>query len=304
MNSLAQPSPRGDGDETTPLYEQKPPRAHRKRLNGVPIFLCIVVPCLLFNVVAAAIAFNIHYEHRWIMYLIVGSALLATLLVGGFAFRAGGKRKVSRESWMSALAIIMLVAFVLACVCGSILYNNYMLKYYEYHNLNHYADINPSHSRGQHVMDAGYIVFANGTFVDVPRSMGFKNVDLYCVAPIAFGNSPLVTYDFWAVGKDCCDGLEATFHCDATKDTTARSGLRLLSDADRAYYRLAVQQAEETYKIKAEYPLFFEWTSDAEDKLDGWKHDARRDYLVWSGCVCALVFFFVVSTAVCFSKQL
>ena len=76
------------------------------------------------------------------------------------------------------------------------------------------TDVYPSHLRGQQVMDAGIIMFANGSKLELQKSMGFKNQNIYCVAPIVMGgNTTMGTYDFWAVGKDCCSGSTADFHC-------------------------------------------------------------------------------------------
>lgn len=285
-------------DDSTPLVDQKPSGWFRRRMNFVPILICLFVPCALFAGVALTIGFDLHYDHRNVMYLIVVAALLGTLIVGAFAYKATTKAKGEREpNWLMFLFLTMLIAFILACICGGMLYSKYMLQYYEFQGLNSYIEVDPSQATGQGHQDAGYIIFVNGTFVEVPKSMGFKNVDVYCVAPIVIGSSTMATYDFWVVGKNCCDGVKADFHCDNYDDPDAKSGMRLMSDADRAYYRLAVQQAEVTFKIKAEHPLFFEWTHDVAEKIDGWKDDARRDYLVMTGCFFAFMFFLTLSTA-------
>ena len=117
------------------------------------------------------------------------------------------------------------------------------------------------------------------------RSMAFKNVDTYCVAPVSVLQGrlwllpqfsqilcrvsmpggvvlPLETYDFWAIGMDCCSVNAADFHCGTglgwilsvrpekaklaggeVGNFKAHSGLRLLDDRQRSFYRLAVEQA-------------------------------------------------------------
>ena len=71
----------------------------------------------------------------------------------------------------------------------------------------------PNRMLGQQLLDAGIVQFAPGSQLDVKKSMGFKNGELYCVAPIVFGTASPVSYDFWAVGKDCCSGSQADFSC-------------------------------------------------------------------------------------------
>lgn len=44
---------------------------------------------------------------------------------------------------------------------------------------------------------------------------------LYCVAPLQLGPLPLVTYDFWLIGKECCQ-VRCRMQVKAVKGTTAR----------------------------------------------------------------------------------
>merc|ERR1711957_939043 len=70
--------------------------------------------------------------------------------------------------------------------------------------LSGYHSVDPAVMRGQQLMDAGSVGFVKGAVLDVDKAMGFRNGIMYCVAPVASGNSPLAQYDFWLVGKDCC----------------------------------------------------------------------------------------------------
>merc|ERR1740127_237767 len=126
-----------------------------------------------------------------------------------------------------------------------------MKDYMSMRHLNTYTDINPTTMRGQQLMDAGSVTFTNTTRVDVTRSMGFRNYDTYCVAPITVPELNSSVYDFWAVGLNCCPGVQPSFNCPNARVRGSRGGLRLLRSADRPFYRLAVQQAEVAYNITA-----------------------------------------------------
>jgi hypothetical protein len=178
------------------------------------------------------------------------------------------------------------------------IFYSYMAQYYRFLELNTYVDIRVDRVSGQQCMDAGRIVFAEGTHVEVKKSMGFKNVKTYCVAPIVFGNTTLESYDYWAVGSGCCSGIQADFHCANYNDPTASSGLRLMDEDDKGFYRLAVQQAEAVHKITAGHPLFFEWVPDGvgivEELSDGALHLYRASiaaYLVFQGFLVVLTGF-------------
>merc|ERR1719352_1166452 len=70
------------------------------------------------------------------------------------------------------------------------------------------------------------------------------------------------TYDFWAVGTDCCSEVAADFRCGEYSNGRARAGLRLMDSATLPYYRLAVNQATAQFGVHATTPLFFTWTQD------------------------------------------
>merc|ERR1719163_1125634 len=134
-------------------------------------------------------------------------------------------------------------------------------------------------------MDAAQISFDRGTTLDLRKSMGFTNHETYCVAPITIADNhgvmaELSNYDFWAVGRNCCSGESNGFHCGASNNPNARGGLRLLDEDDRAFYRLAVQQAEGRYHIQAVHPLFFHWVEDPVTEMDSWKREAHGIFYI------------------------
>eukprot|EP00438_Fugacium_kawagutii_P009189 Skav234281 [mRNA] locus=scaffold2271:7000:9362:+ [translate_table: standard] len=88
------------------------------------------------------------------------------------------------------------------------------------------------------------------------RSMAFKNVDTYCVAPITVTKGEY-------------------------NNPNAHSGLRLLSDDQRGFYRLAVEQAE--------HPLFFYWTEDATAAMNTFRDNGYKCHRAGHGYVTGLV---------------
>lgn len=281
-------------------------RSQRRRLNIRPVFLAALVPWALFSVVYAVLSFEIHYQEPGLCMAVIMAAFLLVMLSGLFACSASGRWFVNAEhepTWLIFIFLSMVLAFVSAYSVGSMNFKTNMQPYYNMRNLNNYSDVSPVRMRGQQLMDAGIIEFAPGTKLDISKSMGFKNSKVYCVAPIVKGDDPLATYDFWAIGTDCCSGFQADFHCPHFNNPHANGGLRLMADGDRAFYRLAVQQAEATYNIKAIHPLFFEWSVDPMDMVEGWKHAGRSDYLVWMLSYFVFQAFLVAVAALAFAKM-
>jgi hypothetical protein len=214
--------------------------------------------------------FGFHFDHPNIMWGTV--ALIFCLTVGVFGALAQLTRvrqaKETEEEhnpmWYNFLTATCLLAVVAGVLFGSTTYAG-MDEYYRYDHLNTYHNIDPAMYVGEQLVDAGRVMFKDDVYVDVTHSMGFKNKEMYCVAPIV---SPKMSadaksyYDFWAVGKGCCSGVQPDFHCKGYSDMINMGGLRLMTDAERPFYRLAVQQAEATYKIATHKPLFFTWEFD------------------------------------------
>lgn len=240
----------------------------RRRVNIMGIFLALFLPWLLYCAVFAARTFSIRYTSPSSSMLIVLGALCVVCVCFALAYHAWQRKRSGdpryQPMWYIFLFLTTLLAVLLALVSGEANWALNMSQYFNMAHLNDYGYVDPARMRGQQMMDAGRVGFVNSTFLDLRLSMGFRNDEVYCVAPITSTSSPLASYDFWAVGLNCCSGSTADFHCGEYNNPRAHGGLRLMKDNQRAYFRLAVQQAEAAYGIQAEHPLFFRWTSDPD----------------------------------------
>lgn len=126
--------------------------------------------------------------------------------------------------------------------------------------------------------DAATLSFrgVNGTFdhtsVDSSRSAGFKDTQLFCVAPIlspdtAGADFPRVNY--WAVGIDCCS-KSGYFSCDGSRDSAAGHGVVQLAggfpcpSCNVASFQKAIAKAEATYGlVSAPDALLVRWVEHA-----------------------------------------
>merc|ERR1719373_137477 len=143
--------------------------------------------------------------------------------------------------------------------------------------------------------------------------MGFKNRDIFCVAPIVTKATippgkavkDLESLDFWAVGKNCCSGTQPDFHCKGFADPKASGAIRLIGpmERDRAFFRLAVQQAEATYKLTATHPLFFEWVHDPVEAVWNYAQSGYSNYLCGIATYFVVQIFFTTVAMLAFSKM-
>mmetsp|Transcript_42138 Transcript_42138/g.97567 ORF Transcript_42138/g.97567 Transcript_42138/m.97567 type:complete len:329 (+) Transcript_42138:44-1030(+) len=282
-------------------------RGQRRRLNVMAIFMSLFLPWFVFLITFALLSFQLHHKQAGLCYFIIVVIFVAIAVHTRVALAARTMVRVSGDperepSWMVFQSATLFLALVLGVVLGTVNFKLYTQTYHQVVALNEYHGIDPSRMRGQQLLDAGSIVFTADSKLDVSRSMGFRNKNIYCVAPITNTNETVATYDFWAVGKDCCSGTRADFRCDHSRSPRAHAALRLMKTRDRDYYRLAVQQAEATYNIKAAHPLFFEWQEDPAGVLEDWKVNSVRNFVIGLFAHFLLQSFLVAAATVAFSK--
>lgn len=258
----------------------------RFRFNVLAVCLNLFVPSLIFSVVFAACSFQVHYTRPHLTYGIIAAGFATAAFTGGLAYRA--KARDRDPMWYTFSALVLFLATALGWIFGDLNYWANMQPFYDMDNLNTYQALNPAETPGQGVMDAGKIFFEEGSGVDTKKSIGYKNDHLYCVAPITFGDDQLASYDYWAVGVDCCSATNGDWKCGEYDNPHAEAGLRLMRDEQRPSFLLAVQMAENAYNIKSEHPLFFNWLQDPVRKMDTYRDDGFK-YFTW-GIVCFFLF--------------
>lgn len=276
-----------DGDKII-----RPPKIPlRRRLNLISICLSLFVPWLIFCCMSAIFSFRLFYVKPAVSWAIAVCAFLFVAFLGVKAFGAvysymRGHDSFYEPTWYVFLFFTSCFAWAIGLYLGIHNYYDHMQSYYGVSSLGNYRDVDPAKMRGQQLMDAGRVLFKNGSYIDLTKSMSFRNNDLYCVAPIVNADHNLhgsEAYDFWAVGLNCCCGdtlRDAKFQCDDYDNKKAYAGLRLMNDDQRPFFRLAVQQAVGTYGIKSNHPLFFHWVLDPVASASSWNWEGHRQFMI------------------------
>eukprot|EP00929_Paragymnodinium_shiwhaense_P084662 TRINITY_DN4528_c0_g2_i1.p1 TRINITY_DN4528_c0_g2~~TRINITY_DN4528_c0_g2_i1.p1 ORF type:complete len:303 (-),score=48.68 TRINITY_DN4528_c0_g2_i1:147-1055(-) len=272
----------------------------RRRLNLVAICINIVMPWFVFVAIYAIMSFFIHYQHPTVAWTCVLAGYAVAGVTAFLAYRT--KQRNQDPMWYTFATIVLVIAVTAGMLAGDMNFWYNMQPFYDIENLNTYPSVNPSREKGQQLMDAGRVYFSEGTALDMRKAMGFKNLDLYCVAPIVSGQQQLASYDFWAVGVNCCSGVSSDFRCGEFNNPQARSGLRLMRDDQRPFFRLAVQQAEAAYNIKATHPLFFYWMQDPVAQMNIYRDEGFKFFLLGIFTHFAFNLFLVIAAVVGFSK--
>lgn len=283
----------------------------RKPVDVTWICRCVFLPWLLYAVVFAFMCFSVRYISPGVTKFVNVLTVVLILVMAFVTLRARRQIKVTAAKdwgpslWQPLLCVMLLAAFVGALICGDFNYWDNLQPYYDSLNLQYYAGVDPSKYWGQQLMDAGRVRFTDTTILDVKKSMGFRNEIWYCVVPITSNaTASLASYDFWAVGTNCCSGPSTEFRCGEYTNPSARSGLRLMRDEQRPFFRLAVRQAEAAFNIKSPHPIFFHWMEDPLLEVSAYRDEGYRFYVLWVFGFFGINLFCIVAAAVVLTKLL
>jgi hypothetical protein len=176
------------------------------------------------------------------------------------------------------------VAWIVALVAGKVNFDSNTWRYYEWTSLNFYPSVDPL-SSGAAFTDAGSMVFTLGSRIDRSRSWNFKNADTYCIAPIVSPKAKLPpgSYDFWAVGMNCCGehtpSNEIDFQCGKDVSDSGAGGLRIVDVQPVRFYRLAVEQAKSKYHVTSNHPIFLTWSKDPLAEVNKYSSRGVKTFL-------------------------
>lgn len=255
----------------------------------------LIVPWLLYSIVSGVLCFFIRYSQPGKVCFIVASCALIPLIFGAVAAQLRICRKSGEAvnpTWFVILFVSSSLALISGVMMGSSIYESNSRPYYEWLNLNLYTSVDPQMSTGRSVLDAGRMVFTSESRLEQNFSLGFRNVNTYCVAPVVSSTQPLASYDFWATGVNCCGDAVINaalrggsmdsgpaFNCGKDVSATGGGGLRVLDNSLIPYFRLAVEQAKSKYRINANYPVFFTYVQDPVGEMNRYAHYALKNYL-------------------------
>lgn len=263
------------------------PITRRRSVNCGAAVLSLLVPCLVFAMVCGVLSLvSVRQDKPLLTWITMGLAGFGALALAGHTALISMRRWRGEQGpnpyWYVFLTATLLAAWGVAFWLGELNWWNNVLPYTNLQGLSVRYDVDPANAQGQQHMDVGRIVFAKGARLEANLSISFKNVEQYCVAPIVgSSHTGLPSYDFWAVGLDCCSGgSPAVFQCGEYSNPKARGGLRVMREEQRAFYHLAVQQAEAAYNIRAQRPLFFYWMEDPIAELESYSEESRQFLLL------------------------
>lgn len=283
-----------------PLGKPRPGRSGG-RLNFGAMVLCLFLPWLLFCMMFGVMSFSMHYKDKMFCFFCVFVGLAFAAVLAKLAWDSVSSRDPGTDpTWFVFLAAGCFFAWAAGVTLGDLNFFYNMEPFYDTSNLNAYPSVDPSKMPGQQVMDAGQMTFVAGSKLDVKKGMAFHNLDTYCVAPIVNGKTQS-SYDFWAVGMNCCAGIVGDFACGEYNNPSATSGLRVMRQDQRTFFQLAVKQAEASFSIKAKHPLFFHWMQDPGAELAAYQDEGFKYYLLGVYSFFALMLFLVIVAAVFFS---
>lgn len=210
----------------------------------------------------------------WIWRILCVLVLLASAVYAQY-FKRCYQRALIFWAWLPCVHLVHCTgAFIGGTELGHYVWTTYLGPYSELSHLKVVKGLDPAITPGTAVMDAGLVEFADTFSVDRARGGCYKNYGhTYCVAPIVnngamsptgTGNSPRYgTYDYFAVGVDCCTCPNTDFRCGEWFNPDAQGGIRSLDIEARARFHLAVDDFRASWGKDIGHTLFFNWVQDS-----------------------------------------
>lgn len=295
----------------------------RRVINWVPLLLATFLPWFLFLMIFRSVSYKTHYVSPLISLATVFFGLGLCCYASQQAWKAhkaargeskmvlqdAGTHASDREFYWKYFACSFWVAVLSAWLLGEQNYWFHMQPWYDIEHLATYVNVDPSSerfpdgmvlpTRGKRYLDAGKVSFKDDVILDQSKAMAFRNGDLYCVAPLVSKSCEKnCGYDFWAVGVNCCSEVASDFRCGEYNNPRAKSGLRLMKDDERPFFRLAVMEAEGVHGIVSTHPLFFYWLEDPVAEIHSYKQRAYSKFIQYM-----IVFFFGNAACLGFSLK-
>jgi len=221
--------------------DMKPPLAHgimaRRQLNMSAMFLATAVPWGLFLLTSLMMTYT-YYQQSAIAISVVSGCFSVAVVMGAWGvYSMRLQMRSGQQTWHLRMAASGLVACVLGTFFGCINLQLNSQTYYDYMSLRKVAGVEPGAWQGQQALDAGEVDFKNGTHVDRTMHFLWHKTQTYCVAPLVpEAGDKLASYDFWAVGVDCCSAKPGDFSCGGITYTSwtgqqeAAKGLNVCAD--------------------------------------------------------------------------
>lgn len=260
----------------------------RRRINCNAALNALFFPWALFLIVFCTASFYLHYESPFLVLLLNGLALVGSLYC---MYRSSSTPNPNRDRtfYSTYMAIACVIAVSLGWLLGDLNFWFNMQPAYNIEHLATYTNVNPSATTsqsgqqvptsGKRYQDAGKVYFEHNAMLDLRHAMSFKMGDLYCAAPIVDPQcNGTCGFDFWAVGVNCCSEDVADFRCGEYSNPTAKAGLRLMHDEQRANFRMAVLKAQGVHKVTSTHPVFFHWLHDPVKEIDHIKRKGFRGF--------------------------
>jgi len=244
----------------------------------------VLLPWLVFaaNFACFALLFRHHAKSCWLgAFWCVAAGSVAVIV---------RERRGCRPNFLRVLGVYCIFATGIGVSLGFYTFDKYVSPFTVYREGRWYNNVLPSDHPGAK-KDGGILTFSFDTYIDPVKGVGFRNGDLFCVAPIVSQNADR-NVGYWAVGKNCCRP-RGLFKCGDAWNENAKSAMMMyetgsLEVGDMTFYKKAVEEAAAAYEFTVpEEPTFVRWVADPEAELEALHAGAVR--FLWYGLGASLL---------------